>query len=392
MLMDAGTILRLGSAMLALGSVGLFLVHATNHRLRGLSWLGASFATGFFGALLLTLPLPPIAVLFGSDLAVLLSFVLLHIAVMDLMGQRHLLDASSLALLAVLGVVDSLHLNGYVSMSVRIEAISLLVALQCALSSRLLLRLARKGERGPAVFSATVLGSFAAFNVLRAVIVAVGWADRAHWHGVVYAGAYALYIAIALGLAFGFFWMSTAQLSVQLERLAGTDPLTRVYNRRTFLRACDLELTLSSRKKRSFSILMIDLDHFKSINDRYGHSVGDAALVAAVQSMQDSIRGSDVLARWGGEEFAALLPNANLEAAHVVAERLRANVERVEMPVSSLTSEDRVVRMTASVGLATYEPGESIQQLMNRADHNLYLAKSSGRNRVLSEMEPALSN
>ena len=377
--------------MLALGSIGLFLVHSTNHRLRGLSWLGAAFAIGFLGAMLLALDkIPPVLELFGGDLCALFSFVLVHVAVMDLMGQRQFLNPASFVLLAVMALTDSLRLNGFVSGAVRLEVISLTVAVQCAMSARALSRLARQAERGPATFSSLILVGFSVFNMLRAGVAGLGLAERPHWQGLVYADSYALYIAIALGLAFGFFWMSTAQLSVQLEHMAGTDPLTRVYNRRTFLRACEQELAIAQRKNRPFSILMVDLDHFKSINDRYGHAVGDAALIAAVHSMQDSIRGSDVLARWGGEEFTALLPNANLEAAHVVAERLRANVERVRLPVSGLADGEMVIRMTASIGLATCDLNESIHDVVNRADQNLYLAKDFGRNRVLSESQQTL--
>src|SRR5581483_7430548 len=113
-----------------------------------------------------------------------------------------------------------------------------------------------------------------------------------------------------------------------------------------------------------------------------GHALGDAALVAAVTSMQDSIRGSDILARWGGEEFAALLPNASLESAHVVAERIRANVERCELSLAGPGPDgETAVRMTVSIGLATCDEPESIQSIMARADRNLYLAKHAGRNR-----------
>jgi diguanylate cyclase (GGDEF)-like protein len=148
-------------------------------------------------------------------------------------------------------------------------------------------------------------------------------------------------------------------------------------------------LATTHTRRRPFSILMVDLDHFKSINDRFGHQVGDAAILAAVEAMQDSIRGSDILARWGGEEFTALLPNADCEAAHIVAERLRANVERVELPVEVNGPNGRtIVTMTVSIGLATCETTDDIHTVMGRADQNLYLAKDSGRNRVLSDSTP----
>jgi diguanylate cyclase (GGDEF)-like protein len=384
--MDAGTVLELGAVMLALGAVGLFLVRRSNHRLRGLGWLGGAFACGFFAAFALVVPDSPAALhVVGSDVAVLLAFALLHVGVMELMTSRQLFPFSGMVLVTLMAVIDMLRLNGLVSGRFRMASVSLMVAIQCAVSARLLWGAARRAERGPAVFCSSLLSFFALYNVVRAGVAAAGLLAYPSWSAVFITGGYALYIAVALGVAFGFFWMSTAQLSVQLEHIAGIDPLTRLFNRRTFLKACEKELDYSVRRLRPFSILMIDLDHFKRINDRYGHAVGDAALVAAVTSMQDSIRGSDILARWGGEEFAALLPNASADSAHVVAERIRANVERAEIMLSTGGPEGKAaVRMTVSIGLATCDEPESIQSVMARADHNLYLAKNAGRNRVLS--------
>lgn len=390
--MDPATILELGAVMLALGSIGLFLVRRSNHRLRGLGWLGGAFACGFFAAFALSFPgKPPVLEVLGSDVAVMLAFALLHVGVMELMTARQLVPFGSMVLVTIMAIIDMLRLNGLVSGRVRIVSISLMVAVQCGMSARLLWGAARRAERGPAIFCSSILTFFAAYNLLRAGIVEAGLMNRGYWASFVITGGYALYIAIALGLAFGFFWMSTVQLSVQLEHIAGIDPLTRLFNRRTFLKACEKELEFSTRRLRPFSILMIDLDHFKSINDRYGHALGDAALVAAVTSMQDSIRGSDILARWGGEEFAALLPNASLESAHVVAERIRANVERCELPLGGPGPDGELfVTMTVSIGLATCDEPETIQSVMARADQSLYLAKNAGRNRVRSAPSNAI--
>jgi diguanylate cyclase (GGDEF)-like protein len=378
--MDAGTILTLGAAILGLGSLGLLIVRSSNQRLRGLGWLGIAFASGAFGAIQLTLThLPLVLRVLGSDLCVLLSFVLLQMAAMDLMGKRPLADWRGLLLLAGVTVSDVLSMMGYGSGGrLRMSTVSLLTA-------RTLWRAARQAERVPALFCALVLTVFAAFNLLRAVVVSSGWLYRWHWFTIVVTLSYALYIAVALGLAFGFFWMSTAQLSLQLEHMAGTDPLTRLYNRRTFLKVCEREMRLWREKARPFSILMMDLDHFKKINDLYGHQVGDAALVAVVESMQSAVRGSDILARWGGEEFAALLPNASLESAYIVAERVRAGIERIEMPIASIGARGHaLLRMTISIGVATCEGMDDIDSVMGRADQGLYLAKDSGRNCVLA--------
>jgi diguanylate cyclase (GGDEF)-like protein len=382
--MDGITILRLGAVMLAFGSLGLFIVRSTNQRLRGLGWLGVAFSTGFLGALLLVIHAPRTLSVLGSDFCVLLSFALLQTAIMDLMTQRPRIEWSNVAMFSLLILVDVQRLRGLVGPDVRVATVSALVALQCGLSAATLWRTARPAERVPAWFCMIVLGVFALYNVARGVVSLLGYpAQSPMWHNFVETGGYALYIAVALGLAFGFFWMSTAQLSVQLEYIAGTDPLTRLYNRRTFVRACEKEMLVSQQKGRRFSVLMVDLDYFKKINDRFGHQVGDEALVAAVESMQNATRGSDVLARWGGEEFAALLPNATLEAAMIVAERIRQNVERVRLQVNR-DGVETVLRMTASIGVATFGEKDTLQSLMARSDRGLYLAKNGGRNQAVS--------
>ncbi|MEO6923104.1 MAG: GGDEF domain-containing protein, partial [Bryocella sp.] len=200
--------------------------------------------------------------------------------------------------------------------------------------------------------------------------------------------ALVLYVVTAIGVAFGFFWLTTMKFSLQLEDAAGTDPLTRLYNRRTFLRACEIEMSNSQRARRTFSILMLDLDHFKQINDRYGHPVGDMALVATVKCMTESVRGMDTIARWGGEEFAVLLPNCNRVNALELAERIRGNLERLALPVPKrANAEGEKVTLTATIGVAMCQTTDTVNSLISRADQAMYAAKAAGRNRVLSASE-----
>jgi diguanylate cyclase (GGDEF)-like protein len=132
---------------------------------------------------------------------------------------------------------------------------------------------------------------------------------------------------------------------------------------------------------------MIDIDHFKGINDRFGHKTGDMALCMAVERMQDSIRGIDVMGRWGGEEFVVLLPHSSPESALVVAERLRGNLAKTALPAPSSQEygATQPLHLTVSVGVATYAgPGDDLQHMLHRADVSLYKAKAAGRNRVLA--------
>ena len=167
--------------------------------------------------------------------------------------------------------------------------------------------------------------------------------------------------------------------SQQLERLATTDGLTGVFNRRHFMTVAEAEWNRFQRYHRPMSLLVIDIDRFKSVNDRFGHDVGDRALVDVANLCKDGRRSSDIVARIGGEEFAILLPETELSQAGVVAERLRENVN--ETPFSA---EARPIALTVSIGVAQASVSMSgIDALMKLADRALYEAKARGRNRVV---------
>ncbi len=386
--MEAQIILILGCTVLTCGSIGLLIARFTNPALKGLGWLGGAFAVGGASAAVLAgiTQYSPLAVLL-ADLLVLLAFVLLHVAVLELAGSASLVPRLGLALLAVQGAGDLLQL-GVPHVRLRVFLATLTIAVQSAQTGWALWKFSEQQIRIPALFSSVLLLAFTAFNLVRSVLFGL---HLVHNPTLLYRSwvvSYTLYIAVALGLAFGFFWMTTALLSSRLDHLASTDPLTRLFNRRIFLMWCEKELVRATESGDPFSILMIDLDHFKQINDRFGHSAGDQAICAAVEQMQDSVRGVDVLARWGGEEFTCMLPNASLEAAHIVAERMRANIEKMALVVPSSTAgPEETVRLTASIGVATHTPADNLASMLDRADQGLYMAKSSGRNRVCVQLD-----
>ncbi|MBR1206674.1 diguanylate cyclase [Bradyrhizobium sp. AUGA SZCCT0051] len=171
----------------------------------------------------------------------------------------------------------------------------------------------------------------------------------------------------------------------QLEVLATTDPLTGLFNRRQFLTTLDAEWSRFQRYYRSVSVLMVDIDYFKSINDRLGHAAGDEAIKAVAEICIRGKRKSDVVGRVGGEEFAVLLPETTLSRARTVAERIRKRAEGL-----ALAADGHPVRLTVSIGVAealTSMPG--IDALMKAADAALYQAKEHGRNRVECWVPPA---
>ncbi len=160
--------------------------------------------------------------------------------------------------------------------------------------------------------------------------------------------------------------------------LAETDELTGLANRRRILEVLASARELQSPVGESFAVAMLDVDHFKCINDTYGHALGDEVLRTVGKLMQNTKRASDAAGRIGGEEFLLVLPGTStIGEANALAERLRLAVERYDW--SSLQPE---LHVTASIGLTVGEAGEDLEQVLRRADEGLYAAKRSGRNRV----------
>jgi diguanylate cyclase (GGDEF)-like protein len=161
----------------------------------------------------------------------------------------------------------------------------------------------------------------------------------------------------------------------KVEKLARADPLTGLANRRTLHEAMQREIARAGRLGEGLSLVMADLDHFKSINDQYGHITGDHVLVGVAAIFQSHLRPYDLAARYGGEEFVLLLPATSTEGAMVVAERMRKALANITVP-------DCPRQITMSLGVATWTKGETPEQFIVRADAALYHAKNSGRNRV----------
>jgi len=161
----------------------------------------------------------------------------------------------------------------------------------------------------------------------------------------------------------------------ELRVQARMDGLTGLLNRATVEGKLRLEYRRNARFHRPFSIILIDVDHFKDINDSHGHPVGDAVLRGTAEILRNSLRDFDVLGRWGGEEFLAVCLESGVMEARIIAERLRAAVARHDFSLER--------SVTISLGLAAWDQIESVERLLERADHNLYEAKAQGRNRAI---------
>jgi len=172
------------------------------------------------------------------------------------------------------------------------------------------------------------------------------------------------------------------EMEKELEKLATTDPLTGVKNRRSFLQLFEQEISRFHRYKKPFGLLILDIDHFKIINDSYGHDTGDKVLKNLVVEAMGVLRESDIFARWGGEEFIILLPESNAHEASTVAERLRSKLAKVEIN----SKDNKLITYTVSIGLRVVNQEEvniNMNEIIRKADESLYAAKERGRNRVV---------
>jgi len=194
-----------------------------------------------------------------------------------------------------------------------------------------------------------------------------------------------LSVALAMTLHATLVGLVVARLVSELQRLSRHDALTGLLNRRAMQEALDTQLRRSERTKEPFVVMMLDLDHFKRINDRFGHPVGDQALKHVAALLQSAMRTSDSLGRFGGEEFVLLLPNTPVDQAESVAEKIRDLLHR-----SPLAAESTTIPLSVSIGVAQWrENAEDISRVLSRADAALFQAKVQGRNRVVTALDVA---
>lgn len=213
-------------------------------------------------------------------------------------------------------------------------------------------------------------------------LVGNGYLDKPYSPSAIATGALAM---LYLGVSFHAYvdrsisyFKRMRDYNTQLQDLASHDPLTRVFNARAYYGACDQQIHASQRANQPFSVLFVDLDHFKSINDNYGHAVGDDVLRTVAQTIRQTVRRSDITGRIGGEEFSVFLPNTEVRGAEQLAETLRQAIEAVHIEVDGVR-----LKVTASIGVAAKRfDQETMQAIQQHADEAMYEAKRGGRNRV----------
>ena len=255
----------------------------------------------------------------------------------------------------------------------------LMIAVECTITSAILLGCKERSTRAPRLLMG---GFFVVFVVIEFVRAWVAFGlhadpDRA-FANLVYISAVSYVVNVSL-LPLGVIWMMNIRLEAELQQQIAVDPLTNVYNRRGLAPALDREIAHYKRYREDFSLVLFDLDHFKMLNDTYGHAAGDTVLAAIAETVRTHLRETDVLARLGGEEFLILLPRTTLAAAQFTVELLHRAMQEKRHMISG-----NPVQVTASWGITNTSGAASAdaQKLMSQADTALYRAKKSGRDRV----------
>ena len=253
-----------------------------------------------------------------------------------------------------------------------------------------------------ALFSAGAVGSYQNLKWLSVIFVFsamtpqfIYYLTTAGVDGAIMAIAILIFIVFMsnIGLQLHKDAITTLTLNLELitakeesEQLARTDVLTGLNNRRSFFEMGEMILKNTKRYGHSLSVVMLDIDNFKSINDTYGHAIGDAVLKAIAKTLSQGVRDSDFTARVGGEEFAVILQETNLTSAQELIERLRAAIQ-----LTNIHIESQDINVTASFGIAQFEAeNEDFDKLLSRADIALYQAKKGGRNQVVINEESSI--
>jgi len=220
-----------------------------------------------------------------------------------------------------------------------------------------------------AVIPFTIYGLFLG---VRAVVTIFSPPTQLFSNTPVESATYLLLFIISFLWTIGFILMVSQRLQIDLTELATIDSLTRIPNRHATQVFFEKELARSQRHKTEFAILLIDLDNFKQVNDKYGHAMGDYVLITAAQFFLSTLRKQDIAGRWGGEEFLIILPDTSVGNAKILAERLRKEISSIEFNFSNFS-----IKLTISVGIASSSESGSIDVIFKKADDALYVAKAT---------------
>ncbi len=353
-------------------------------------WLASLGLHALGAALLATRGLAPPwlgVVLANSILGLALACMAIALRAFYGMPQRRL---AHLGLALLIAAAALWFIEGRPDVHARILSLAFLLSLPMASAARAVFR--RGGPKGEV---ARFTGIAFAFG---AAVLLTRMASEWLWP----AGNFVLLAPTAMNIAcvgtllalpalatVGFLLMCTEHSQAELERSARLDYLTGIFNRRAIEELASAAISSARRHSTPLAILLLDVDHFKRVNDDHGHEAGDQALVEAVRRMRAVLRAEDLVGRQGGEEFVVVMPDVGLASAHAAAERLRRAFAGDAMRICAGAC-DIEAFVTVSIGVAALRPGDAFwSQLLRRADRAMYAAKAAGRNKVVVDLDGA---
>lgn len=356
--------------------VGCVVIAGTRQANRGMWWTVGALSSVLVSMLLFAGigVLPSFLTIVMANEGAVLAFVLLHQAVASVLdSRRRHIGLGILLAVAEFGLCiyfSYRHPDIQARVLVRVSA----VTIQVGASAMVLFRHRDRALRYATLVVGWVFAAFALFQLsqLAASILWPPSADRLH-PAPVQAFFHVFSFMVGMACCFAVVWLALSERRQDLQVMATTDGLSGLMNRAAFDAALAREL--GRRRSRPLALLLIDLDHFKAVNDEHGHQIGDEVIRRVSRLLQDSVRPMDPVARYGGEEFAVALKGMRFEQAEIVAERLRSLI--AAMPGLS-----PLVAVTASVGIAMRRDTDTVESLFKRSDEALYLSKHLGRNRV----------
>lgn len=361
--------------------VGIMRFAFNNRRFNGLRYYAYGNLLFFSGALFISLRyiLPDWVSIVSANFLIALGFLLYTAG-----SYAYLRIHFNLLWLHVAALV--LLLGGFVyfalfspDVNVRIIIICLFLAAESAVSAVLFLKKAVEGQKKQKYSAAWGYLFFTAYCLFRIIWTLFESRIENFLHaGIVHALFFICVQFFMVVTSFSIYWISITIVNEDLETRAKLDPLTKVLNRRALLDELARELVRSRRESLTFSLVMIDIDNFKEINDTFGHLAGDSVLIGFTSLVLKNLRINDMMARYGGEEFILILPNTGKKQSAETAERIRRVIEENRHHFNG-----RDIKYTASFGVTSYDiDAQNKDELLENADMALYEAKSRGRNRV----------
>jgi diguanylate cyclase (GGDEF)-like protein len=374
--MSVRAIHEIAAVLLGCLSVYVTLIHLSTPALRGVRWVAIAYFSATIGIVLRQDNHSNSSVVLGN---LLISFL----GIAFYWGLAQLLQKKSLNLWLLLFLVPVL-LNQiyflYVDPQIVPRAVLFhaIIALQGLCIVDLLLRGGTRETLFPRIGLSLLFLFWGGLQTFIACSSAFHNHNRTLAYELQVDGRFVLLPLLpAVLVCLGFLWLAMTQLQNELEHQSNTDVLTGLLNRRALQRAAARAIAHAHRRNSPLTLVLLDLDHFKDINDRHGHEGGDAALALTAQCLTRNLRAEDLVARIGGEEFVALLPETDEPQATLTAERIRYGIENL------CFSPRKNITLSASFGVTRLQPDDTtLEQMLSRADQALYQAKKSGRNCV----------